>query len=51
MSEKDNETIKVKKNKNKSNKVTNMSLAGHIDPFAPGSDFESYEDRVNQFLK
>lgn len=30
--------------------VKNMSLAGHIEPFVPGSDFDSYEDRVNQFF-
>lgn len=27
-----------------------MALAGNIDPFIPGSDFESYEDRINQFF-
>lgn len=28
----------------------NMALAGNIDPFVPGTDFESYEDRINQFF-
>ncbi|KAG4080767.1 hypothetical protein HA402_005947 [Bradysia odoriphaga] len=27
-----------------------MALAGNINPFVQGTDFESYEDRVNQFF-
>lgn len=27
-----------------------MALAGNIDPFIPGSNFESYEDRMEQFF-
>lgn len=27
-----------------------MALAGNIDPFIPGSNFESYEDRMEQYF-
>lgn len=28
-----------------------MALAGNIDPFVPGSNFESYEERMEQYFK
>lgn len=30
--------------------VKSMALAGSIEPFVPGSDFDSYEDRIDQFF-
>lgn len=32
------------------NNSVSMALAGNINPYTPGTDFDSYEDRINQFF-